>query len=209
MDDKPPGIRRLCVAFGTESSGDPDDEDPSAVEQRTAAAFTDVCASLGLDRMLLNHQAHGEVRVGLLPVGIDEPRVVASLVEGLFQAIAELNVPRAGRARVRLRLALHEGVTVLAADGYGGNAVARVRHLAESPQLRAALDACPRAGLAVLLSDPLFQDICPFGYPRLSASQFRPVKIAGPDRSGGGVAWICVPGRPNSSELPVAGVLPA
>jgi hypothetical protein len=208
VDNKPPGIRRLCVAFGVESSGGSDGEDLASAEQRAVNAFTDVCTSFGLDRMLLNHQAHGEVRVGLLPVGIDEPRVVASLVEGLFQAIGELNVRQAGQAPVRLRMAFHEGVTTLAADGFGGYAVTRVRQLAESPQLQAALDEHPRASLAVLLSDPLFQDIRPFGYPGLAASQFRPVEIAHPDRTRGATAWICVPGRRGGDPRPAAGILP-
>ena len=207
MDNTPPGIRRLCVAFAAEASGGPGGEDLASAERRAVNAFTDVCTSSGLDRMLLNHQAHGEVRVGLLPVGIDEPRVVASLLDGLSRAIAELNVSQAGQASTRLRLAFHEGVTTLAADGFGGTAVARVRELAESPPLRAALDEHPHASLAVLLSDPLFQDICPFGYPELSADQFRPVEIAGLDHTRGSIAWICVPGRPGDGR-PAAGVLP-
>jgi hypothetical protein len=208
VDNKPPGIRRLCVAFAAQSSGGPGGGDLASAERRAANAFTDVCTSFGLDRMLLNHRADGEVRVGLLPVGIDEPRVVASLVDGLSRAIAELNVPRSGRPSTRLRLAFHEGVTTLAADGFGGTAVARVRQLAESPQLRAALDEHPRASLAVLLSDPLFQDICPFGYPGLCADQFRQVEIAGLDHARGHTAWICIPGQPNGDGRPAARVLP-
>ncbi len=49
MDNKPPGIRRLCVAFATESS---DGADVAGTEQRAVNAFTGVCTAFGLDRML-------------------------------------------------------------------------------------------------------------------------------------------------------------
>jgi hypothetical protein len=195
-DDRPPGIRRLCVAYGIESprddDGEPTEAQRSAAERRGAAAFTWVCASLGLNRMLLDDGPAGHV--GLLPVGIDEPRVVSALVEGLPQALDELNV--------RCRLAIHEGVTTLAAGGFGGGAVAKVRRLAQSPPLRAALAEHPRACLAVLLSAPVFEAIG----PELPADQFRPVDVADPGPGGpggprgprgpGDIAWIFVPGRP-------------
>jgi len=188
----PPGIRRLCVAYGIESprddggGGEPTGAERAAAELRGTVAFTGVCASLGLNRMLLDRDSAGQV--GLLPVGIDEPRVVSALVEELPRALDELNV--------RCRLAIHEGVTTLAAGGFGGSAVAKVRRLAQSPPLRAALAEHPRARLAVLLSAPVFEAID----PELPADQFRPVDIADCGLGGpsvpGDIAWIFVPGRP-------------
>lgn len=181
MEDKPPGIRRLCVAYGVESPDGCGSDEKIAAERRGIQAFTGVCASLGLSRMLLDRHSAGQV--GVLPVGIDEPRVVSSLVEGLIRATAGLNV--------RLRLAFHEGVTTFAADGFRGNAIATVRRLAESPPLRAALAEHPGADLAVMLSPPVFEGIG----PGLPADQFRQVEIAGPGASPWDVAWIFVPHR--------------
>lgn len=132
--------------------------------------------------MLLDRHSAGQV--GVLPVGIDEPRVVSSLVEGLIRATARLHV--------RLRLAFHEGVTTVAASGFGGNAVAKVRRLAESLPLRAALAEHPGVGLAVMLSASVFDDIG----PRLPADQFRQVEIADSGASSRDIAWIFVPCRP-------------
>jgi hypothetical protein len=198
MDNPPPGIRRLCVAFGIEKPDGCGAAGMASAEEWAAKAFTDVCASVGLDRMLLHCQPAGEQQVGLLPVGIDEPRVVSSLVDGLFRALTELSIPPNGRAPVRLRLAFHEGVTTLAADGFGGNAVATVRQMAKSPHLQAALDEHPRASLAVLLSDPVFQEIEHFGYSGLPTDQFRLVEIADPRSSPRNIAWIYVPLRGNA-----------
>jgi hypothetical protein len=182
MDDEPPGIRRLCVAYGVESPDGCAGNEKIAAEQRGTKAFTDVCASLGLERILLKRQDTGHV--GVLPVGIDEPRVVSSLVEGLVCAAVGLNV--------RFRLAFHEGVTTLVAGGFGGNAIAKVRRLAESPPLRAALAEHPRAILAVMLSAPVFEGIG----PRLPADQFRQVEMANPDRCSRDIAWIFIPDLP-------------
>lgn len=194
MHDKPPGIRRLCVAFGIESSGAEHDAEQTSAVQRVAQVIADVCASLGLDRMLLNRREPTGEQVGLLPVGIDEPRVVSSLVEGLSGALAELNLGRDGRSPVRLRVAFHEGVTTLAADGFGGRAVTRVRQLASSLPMRAALDEHPRASLAVLMSDPVFEEVGEADDPGLPADQFRPVQIADSGRVPASTAWLYVPG---------------
>jgi len=190
MDDKPPGIRRLCVAFGIEPGGG----DQAAAQRRVAEAITGVCTELGLDRMLLDGAGAAGEQVGLLPVGIDEPRVVSSLVEGLSSALGELNGGQDGRSPVRLRVAFHEGVTTLAADGFGGRAVSRVRELAGSPPMKAALDEHPRASLAVLLSDPVFEGVGNSGHPGLAAGRFEPVQVADDGRAPGSVAWLYVPG---------------
>jgi hypothetical protein len=186
MDDELPGIRRLCVAYGVESPGGCGGDGKIAAERRGATVFIGACASLGLDRILLDR--HNAGQVGVLPVGIDEPRVVSSLVEGLVRATAALNV--------RLRLAFHEGVTTLVRGSFGGKAVAKVRRLAEGPSLRAALAEHPQASLAVMLSAPVFEGV---GL-RMPTDQFHRVAIADPDPDSCCIAWIFVPACPLSES---------
>jgi hypothetical protein len=182
MEDRPPAIRRLCVAYGVESSGGFATEEKIAAERRGTEAFTRVCVSLGLGRMLLNHNETGQT--GVFPVGIDEPRVVASLVDALVRAAAMVGI--------RFRLAFDEGVTTLAAGGFGGTAIATVRRLADSPQLRAALASDPGACLAVMMSRPVFEELD----PALPADRFRQVEIARLDQGQRDTAWIFVLDRP-------------
>ncbi len=190
MEGTAPGIRRLCLAFGVEPPAEGQDFDLVLSEQRISAALVSVCASMGLDRMLLNASEPGKEQVALLPVGIDEPRVVSSLIDRLGRAIAELNA--AGTtASLRLRLAFHEGVTTLAGDAFGGTAVTRVRQLAAAVQLRAALTAQPQAGLAVLLSDSVFEGIDQCEDHVLPPGQFQPADL-GVSRAERR-AWIYVP----------------
>jgi hypothetical protein len=181
MEDQPPAIRRLCVAFGVESSeGFANSE--TAAELRGTQAFTGLCVSLGLERMLLDRHDTGQT--GVFPVGIDEPRVVSSLVDGMVRAAASLGI--------RFRLAFHEGVTTLAADGFGGTAIATVRRLADSPQLRAALAQHQGACLAVMMSGPVCENID----PAMLENGFRQVEVAHPGHGPGDMAWVFVPDRP-------------
>lgn len=201
MEGTAPGIRRLCLAFGIEpAEGQAFDLGQS--EQRTIAALVSVCASMGLDRMLLNASEPGKEQVALLPVGIDEPRVVSSLIDGLARAIAELNAA-CPAAALRLRLAFHEGVTVLAGDSFSGTPVDRVRELAADAHLRAALATDPRAGLAVLLSDPVFEGIDQCEDLVLPRSQFRRVDLgaSGADRR----AWIYAPQPASAGSRSITG----
>ena len=164
-DDTPPGIRRLCVAYRIESPRGCGRNEKTEAERRGAKAFRDVCASLGLERILLDRHAAGHV--GVLPVGIDEPRVVSSLVEQLPRPLADLNV--------RCRLAFHEGVTSLAAGGFGGNAVAKARRCGKPA-------AAGRAGRASA-SQPGRAAVGPGvrgDRSQAAVDQFRPVDITLP-----------------------------
>jgi len=196
MEGTAPGIRRLCLAFGIEEPAESRDQESSSAEQRLTAALLAVCASIGLDRMLLNGPDAGKEQIALLPVGIDEPRVVSSLIDGLSRAIAELNASSA-TAALRIRLAFHEGVTILAGDAFGGTAVARVRELAADGHLQAALAAHPRASLAVLLSDSVFEGMDQCDDLQLPSDCFHRVELA--DSGAGRVAWIYVPPTPSIS----------
>lgn len=195
MNDNPPGIRRLCVAFDIEPCGRSGDEAAESVQQRLDAVLADACSASGLDRILLNRQDTTEGEIALLPVGIDEPRAVASLVDGLLHALARINGPLAASAHTRLKMAVHEGITILAASGFAGLAVAKARRLARSRPLRSALAGHPNADLAVIISDQVFADVGQFDQPSLPASQFRRVAIGSLPEEPQDVGWIYVPGH--------------
>jgi hypothetical protein len=191
VNDNPPGIRRLCVAFDVEPGG----ETERSARRQLDALLADACASCGLDRMLLNRQDTTEGEVALLPVGIDEPRAVAALVDGLLRALALVNGELAASARTRLKMAVHEGITILAAGGFAGLAVAKARRLAHSRPLRSALTGHPDADLAVMLSDQVFEDVGQFDQPGLPARQFRRVEIQNLPEEPRDVGWIYIPGH--------------
>lgn len=179
MEDAAPGIRRLCLAYGTDLPAGTGPGGNDGPQDEGIQAFADACRSVGLNRILL--QRHGTGQVGVLPTGIDEPRVVMSLIAEVARVTAALSV--------RIMLAFHEGITTLEASGFGGNAVAKVRRLAASPPLRAALAEAPGARLAVMLSDPVFEG----SSTHPAACQFRPVQVDGSGPAAPDQAWIFIP----------------
>ncbi len=197
MDDKPPGIRRLCVGVDIEGCPGRSAAETQSVRQRLATALAEACSSSGLDRMLVNTQDTGEGKLALLPAGIDEPQAIASLVGGLCQALRRLNGPLEAGQRVRLRMAVHEGITILADTGFTGQAVAKTWRLLGSPPLQATLTSNPHADLAVLLSDQVLDDASRFGQPWLPAGQFRRVEMGDPADGSRDAGWIYVPGDGN------------
>lgn len=190
MADHAPGIRRACIAVDVEREGGAGDPArPFLTGVLTSAA--ELC---GLDRMLIaaGDTGHGEIAV--LPAGIDEPRALAALIEELGSVLRHLNTGRPAGARLRLRVAIHEGVVSLTVDGFTGRALAAADRLVRSQPLRSAMTRHRRADLAVLVSDRVFEGLGQHEQPGLSASEFRRVDVA--DQGTGlpdGVAWLYVP----------------
>ena len=195
MDDIPPGIRRLCVAVAADGAGDAGVMGQQAARERVSAALLDACGSAGLDRVLVSAQHTDDTEVVLLPVGIDEPRVIAALATALAEVLRRMNTGQGGGTRVRLRMAVHEGITILTPDGFTGQAVVRVTRLAVAQPLRAALAADPDADLMVMLSDQVFEDLVQFGHAWLSRDRFRRAGVTIPANGNHDAGWIYVPQR--------------
>jgi hypothetical protein len=195
MDDTPPGIRRLCVAVAAEGLDAPGSTGQQAGRERVSAALLDACGSAGLDRVLVSAQHTDDTEVVLLPVGIDEPRVIAALATALAEVLHRMNVGQGEGARVRLRMAVHEGITILTPEGFTGQAVACVSRLAGAQPLRAALAADPDADLMVMLSGQVFEDLVQFGHAGLSRDRFRRAEVAIPANGNLDAGWIHVPER--------------
>jgi hypothetical protein len=90
-------------------------------------------------------------------------------------------------------MAVHEGITILTAKGFTGQAVVRACRLAGSPPLRAALAADPDADLIVMLSDQVFEDLIQFGHSCMSRDRFHRAEITNPTRGYREAGWIYVP----------------
>lgn len=192
MNDIPPGIRRVCAAVGVEPRREGGERELESLRRQMAGAIVEACSSPGLERILLCRQSDGDVEIVVLPAGIDEPCIVAALVNGLIDVLRRINMPLNGGDRVRLRMAVHEGITMLTGSGFAGRAVAKACRMLSAPPLLAALARSPKSDFAVMLSDPVFEDIGSFDRS-LPLDRFERVEISGAVAEFREVGWIFVP----------------
>ena len=193
MDDIPPGIRRLCVAVAAETYANHGTTEQEPVRNLAFAALLDACSVAGLERVLVNAQRTEDTEVAVLPAGIDEPRVIASLAASLAEALRRMNAGQGDGKRVRLRMAVHEGITVLTPDGFTGQAVRRVCSLVHSAPLHAALAADLDANLVVMLSDQVFDDVTQFKHSGMFRDRFRRAEVTIPGDGYLDAGWIYIP----------------
>jgi hypothetical protein len=190
----PPAIRRLCLVVDIESYSALDHQAQHGAQARLARVLTTAVRRAGVRggwlRRGVIRQNRGDGQLVLMPAGIDEARVISGLVHGLAEAMMGIN---AQEPRLRLRVALAQGVVQAAATGYVGKSIVDACRLVDSAALREALAASPDRDFAVAFTDDLFRDVVIHGFGGLVGSDFRPVDVV-EERKGFAIsAWVSQP----------------
>ena len=187
------GVRKLVVAYDIEHYSGRGTRREYAAQQRLLDILEFTFRESGVPAGAAEIQEQGDGGLALLPTGgdVDEPRLIVSLVNVLVQGLTELNEDLVADARIRLRVALNEGVVHQAAHGYVGSAVVETCRLRDADPVRSAL-AGSDAPLVLVVADGLYQDVLAHGYHGLRASAFAPVEVQ--VKSYTGKAWTYLPG---------------
>jgi len=119
-----------------------------------------------LDRVLWNPLEPG-LRIGVLPPGVDEPRMLADLLNAVRFAWIEENH---GRQPLPLLLVLHEGLVALENGMFRGPAVKAVRRLGQARLTRP---------FAVVVSRRVFEDLASLDRQPFPVARFHPVRWEG------------------------------
>lgn len=195
--------RRLCLAADIEQYSvrtNPQQEDG----QRRLVRLVDyVCRRAGLFRV--GRQPSGDGELLVLPPGVDESRVVPSLVLGLRHGLYENNREPGPFGRIRLRAAVCQGVVATSPAGYVGQAVVTSARLVNSPAVRAGLAEQPAADLALAVPDDLYEDVIRQHHPGLPPETFRRVEVR--EKTYQGTAWLHTP-EPGPAYDPYAARVP-
>jgi hypothetical protein len=199
-DDSPaPAIRRLCIAVDAEHYSSLDRSEQNTLQRNFVTVMAAARQAAGLDPNLIHSQPAGDGELALLPPGIDETDVIARFIRGLRDALHARN-HSTGR-RLRLRVAMHTGLTELAANGYAGRAVVTAARMCESPQLKRHLAGHPHADLVLALSQSLFEDHIGHDFFDIRADAFEQLTLRVGDRFRT-EAWVYVPEhRPGDGTL--------
>lgn len=162
----------------------------------------DATAAVGLDRVDWLIQQGGDGELAILPPGTIERTVAARLAPVADRLLREHNQGLAPEARVRLRLAVHQGLVHLdGANGFPGDAVVHVCRLVDSPQLKQKLRAFPGASAALIVSDSLYREVIEH-YRDPRPDQFAEVRAEIPEKGFTATAWIYVPGENAAGPTP-------
>jgi hypothetical protein len=186
--------RFLMLAVDAWRYGPRDDRQQVDLQRFLDEGLRTAARRSGLDDSIWRLQDAGDGRVALLPDSGPEPVLVDAFIRELDTWLARHNHDRVPNARLRLRVAVHNGPAIPAPLGYGGNAIVHVCRLRDSRPVRAALDAAPDANLVLAVSALVFDDVIRQRHTSLSAHDFTKIEIDDAAKDFTATAWIRVPG---------------
>jgi hypothetical protein len=186
----PESVRSMCLAYDLQSYSSHGVRQQLSIQEQLSRLLRGVFAEAGLREDSYRVQPQGDGGVALLPTGrgIDEPRMLVNLIRGFEVGLAENNEQLLADLRLRLRMALDQGVIVHdAAHGFVGGAVVNACRIRDSAAIRQAL-ASSTGYLVVAVTHELYRDVFADGPHGLPGSAFSHVALGSRD------AWIYVPG---------------
>lgn len=163
------------------------------LQRNLAGVYEEAARKAGLDRSRWAIQSAGDGELAVLPLAQSLIPVIDEFPRALSEALAANNEIARPAMRMRMRLALHEGLCRSAAGGFAGAGVITVSRMVDSDIARAALRACPEANLVVLLSPMLYNEYVVQGHTSLSGQEYREVEIK--TKKFTGTAWMYLPGQ--------------
>jgi len=176
------GVRRMCVACDLEHYSRRPDNGQIEAQRAMARLLREAGERGALERAQWLTQPQGDGELALLPPGVDEARVITGLWRELREGLHRYNRHASTAARLRMRIAVHEGQTYIADNGFAGDAINTVCRLRDCAEVKNALSATG-GDLVVIVSDRIFYDVIR-GYDAhdLPASAFTEVNVTMPDK---------------------------
>lgn len=185
--------RRLLIAVDMERYSRQDNVAQYRSQLTFQQAMRQTTDELGLDRANWMTQQGGDGELAILPQGTSEVTIVASFAPTLDRILRTHNHSLVSTSRVRLRMAVHEGLVHLdGANGYPGEAIVTVCRLVDAPPLKRALRSYPGANVALIVSERVYHDVVRH-YPDLRPERFRHVPVRLADKDFDADAWIFIP----------------
>ncbi|MFI5836920.1 hypothetical protein ACIA5A_24900 [Micromonospora sp. NPDC051300] len=185
--------RRLLISVDMERYSRRGNLQQYEAQQDFRRLLHEAAALVGLDRTQWRTQQAGDGELAILPREVPEARIIGRFVPELNRRLRRYNDSRVAAARIRLRVAVHEGLVHLdGANGFPGSAVVFVSRLCDAQPVRRALAAFPDAGVALVVSDGIYRDVV-CEYPEeMRPERFRRVLVSQPDKGFEAAAWLHV-----------------
>ncbi|MEU1268230.1 hypothetical protein [Streptomyces sp. NPDC005799] len=191
------GLTRLCLFIDVQGYSQRPIADQSRIQGWLVEIIERARDGAGLTEEEVVKQDQGDGALLLVHPHIPLPRVLPRLVSALMEAVEWINEPLREESRIRLRAALDAGVVRQAANGYVGRAIISAARIVGSRALRTALSESSGTGVALAVSDSLYQDVVMSGLPGLSSGSFR--EIAVQEKEYAAWAWLLI--QPGSAPV--------
>jgi hypothetical protein len=136
-------------------------------------AFSD--AHLPLDVITMMDEGDGFLI--LIPAYVSPIALVGDAIRALNRGLAENDAMTSASLRMRLRVAVHQGMVSRDERGWSGAAVITACRLVDVDLLRRALINATRARLALLVSDDFYRNAVSPGHRSVDPGEFVPVRV--------------------------------
>lgn len=156
-------------------------------------ALDAAAAAAGLDRDVWRRQSSGDGELAVLPPEVDEPALLSAFLLGLDRFLRPYNAHRRAEARIRVRIAVHQGLIFPGSrNGFAGEAVNTAARLVDAPVLKRVLKAFPEAAVACIVSEGIHRDVVTGGYDGIRPERFRRMRVTLADKDFDEWAWLAV-----------------
>ncbi|RUL91192.1 hypothetical protein [Verrucosispora sp. FIM060022] len=185
--------RRLLVCVDMERYSRRGNVQQYEAQQDFHRLLREAADGVGMDRVGWATQQAGDGELAVLPREIPEARVIGRFLPELNRRLRQYNASRLPVARIRLRVAVHQGMVHLdGANGFPGQAVVMVSRLCDATPVRRALAAFPDAGVALVVSSDIYRDVVTEYPEEIRPDRFRRIEVVQPEKGFSEPAWLCV-----------------
>ncbi|WP_433532614.1 hypothetical protein ACQPYA_11620 [Micromonospora sp. CA-263727] len=185
--------RRLLVCVDMERYSRRDNVQQYEAQQDFHRLLREAAGEVGLDRVGWTTQQAGDGELAILPRELPEARVIGRFLPELNRRLRRYNASRLPVARIRLRVAVHQGMVHLdGANGFPGQAVVMVSRLCDAAPVRRALAAFPDAGVALVVSADIYRDVVTEYPEEIRPDRFRRIEVVHAEKGFREPAWLTV-----------------
>lgn len=170
-------VYRLLVAVDIQGYSRRDAREQLRAQRELSQALDRAAEGAGLDRRHWETQPAGDGELATLPEGADLAPVVGDFPLLLAAGLRALNRERAGRPRLRIRLAVHHGTLTAGPFGPAGDAPIVIQRLLDAGPLRRMLADQPERDVAYMVSESLYEDVVRTGFTRMAPGDFQLIRV--------------------------------
>ncbi|QKW13312.1 hypothetical protein [Verrucosispora sp. NA02020] len=185
--------RRMLICVDMERYSGRGNVQQYEAQQDFHRVLRETAEEVGLRREDWRTQQSGDGELAILPRELPEAHLIGRFVPELNRRLRRYNASRLPAARIRLRIAVHQGMVHLdGANGFPGQAVVLVSRLCDAAPVRRALAAFPDAGIALVVSSDIYRDVVTEYPEQIRPDRFKRIDVRIPDKQFQAQGWLCV-----------------